>query len=326
MNAGLTDRFGRRIDYLRLSVTDRCDLRCHYCIPEGFCGFAPAADRLTAAEIGRVVAAFAALGVRRVRLTGGEPLTRSDLPEIARRIAAIDGIDDLSVSTNGTRLAQRAAALRNAGVTRLNVSLDTLRRKRFRSLTGRDALDAVLAGLEAARTIGFAPIKLNTVLLPETEDSEIDEIVNFARNAGFILRLIEAMPVGAGGIACGFRPLTQAMQRLAQRHQLVPGLVPGGGPARYLVSGDGAFSIGFIAARSQHFCQSCNRVRVTANGRLLLCLGDEAGADLGRVQGGGGSDTDRGDTTRAAILDKPWGHEFETRSSKLVRVMAQTGG
>jgi len=326
MNAGLTDRFGRRIDYLRLSVTDRCDLRCRYCIPEGFCSFAAAADRLTAAEIGRVAEAFAALGVRRVRLTGGEPLTRPDLPEIARRIAMIDGIEDLSVSTNGTRLAQHAAALRNAGVTRLNVSLDTLRRERFRALTGRDALDSVLAGLEAARTAGFAPLKLNTVLLPETDDTEIDELVSFARGAGFILRLIEAMPVGAGGRACGFRPLTAAMQRLTQRHRLVPGLVPGGGPARYLVSVDGAFSIGFIAALSQHFCQTCNRVRITANGRLLLCLGDEADANLGQILRGGGSDAELRDTIRAAIRAKPWGHEFAPQSRKVVRIMAQTGG
>jgi len=326
VDARLEDRFGRKIDYLRLSVTDRCDLRCRYCIPDGFCDFTPAADRLAAAEIERVVAAFAALGVRRVRLTGGEPLTRRDLPEIARRIAAINGIEDLSVSTNGTRLAQHAAALRAAGVQRLNVSLDTLRRERFRSLTGRDALGTVLDGLEAARAAGFAPIKLNTVLLPETEDAEIDEIVSFARSAGFILRLIEAMPVGAGGRACGFRSLTEMMQRLGRRHHLVPGLVPGGGPARYLVSGDGSFSIGFIAALSQHFCQTCNRVRVNANGRLLLCLGDEADANLGRVLRGGGSDAELRDTIRAAIQHKPWGHEFGARSSKVVRVMAQTGG
>jgi cyclic pyranopterin phosphate synthase len=322
---GLVDRFGRRIDYLRLSVTDRCDLRCRYCIPDGFCGFAPPGDRLTPAQIERIVRAFAGLGVRRVRMTGGEPLTRADLPEIARRIAGIGGIEDLSLSTNGTQLARHAQALRAAGVRRVNVSVDTLRRERYRAITGRDALGDVLDGLQAARDAGFAPIKLNAVLLPDTGDDEIDEIVAFARDRGFVLRFIEAMPVGASGRAAGFRPLAQVIARQRQRHGLVDGVVPGGGPARYLVAAAGGFTIGFITALSQHFCATCNRLRLSADGRLLPCLGDEGSVQL-RDALGHGDDDALLRAIRAALLAKPLQHEFVEKPRKVVRVMAQTGG
>lgn len=326
MKSGLVDGFGRTIDYLRLSITDRCDLRCRYCLPDGFCDFATVASRLSAAEIERLVRAFASLGVRRVRLTGGEPLTRADLPEIARRIAAIPGVEDLSLSTNGTLLARHAKSLRDAGVQRLNVSLDTLRREHFRTIAGRDVLDQVLAGLAAARAAGFRPIKLNTVVLPDSADDEIDEIAEFARSSGFILRLIETMPIGPTGRGAGFRPLASLADRLGRRYDLIPGLVHGGGPARYLVSRDGRFSIGFITAVSQHFCESCNRVRVAADGRLQLCLGDEASADLRSELQAGRSATELCGTIREAIRTKPRRHEFQARSRKIMRFMAQTGG
>lgn len=326
MRDGLIDRFGRRIEYLRLSVTDRCDMRCRYCIPDGFCSFASAEKRLSPGEIERVARVFAGLGVRRIRLTGGEPLTRSDLCEIASRLSGIPGIDDLSLSTNGTGLARKAAALRAAGIRRINVSLDTLRRERFLKITGRDAIDSVLAGLEAARTAGFRPIKLNAVILPETEETEIDEVVEYARRKDFILRLIEAMPIGPSGRAAGFQPLQQVRARLEHRYGLMPGVVPGGGPARYIVSADGRFSIGFISALSQHFCDACNRVRLTADGRLLLCLGSESGVDLRGPLRTGRSEADLYAIIRQAITAKPRKHEFEAQARTIDRIMAQTGG
>lgn len=322
----LVDRFGRSIDYLRLSVTDRCDLRCSYCLPERFKGFEEPADWLSADEIVRLVDLFAAHGVGRVRLTGGEPLLRRGVVDLAARLAALPGLRDLSLSTNATQLARQAKALRQAGVSRLNVSLDSLRRERVRGISRKDALPEILRGLEVARAEGFAPIKINMVVMRGVNDDEIDDLVAYCVERGFVLRLIETMPMGASGQAAAFADLQPIQQRLKERFGLVEGIIPGGGPARYLVSPDGRTNVGFITPLSQHFCATCNRVRLTVTGELHLCLGQEDRLDLRELLRRGESDEAIVAAIRAALDRKPERHEFRERPGKIVRVMASTGG
>ncbi|MFI4940747.1 MAG: GTP 3',8-cyclase MoaA [Burkholderiales bacterium] len=326
MTDSLRDQFSRSIDYLRVSVTDRCDLRCQYCLPKGCNDFEPREEWLDFGEIERVVAAFARLGVKRIRLTGGEPLTRRGITELSGRLAQVAGIEDLSLSTNGTQLAGLAAPLKAAGVSRINVSLDTLDRHRFEALTGRDALPKVLAGIAAAHDAGIAPIKINMVILPDTSAADIDVMVAYCRDRGFVLRLIEAMPIGDSGRGAGFISIQPTITRLQEKFDLVAGIVKGGGPARYLVSGDGRFSVGFITAMSRHFCETCNRVRLTADGRLLLCLGEDASADLRTPLRQGISDDRLDAEIRHAIARKPYRHEFNEKPEKIVRFMSSTGG
>ena len=322
----LTDRFGRRVEYLRLSVTDRCDLRCAYCMPSDYAGYEEPAHWLSFDEIERLVGLFARFGLRRVRLTGGEPLLRNGLAGLARRLKAIPGIDDLSLSTNGTQLKKHGPALREAGVDRLNVSLDTLQPARFSEITRRDALADVLAGLAAARQIGFAPIKINMVWLAGVNDDELEAMVDFCRRGQFILRLIETMPMGDSGRQSQFASLQPLMASLKSRFGLVDGLIPGGGPARYLVSPDGQFSLGFITPLSQHFCATCNRVRLTVDGMLHLCLGQDDRLDLRTLLRSGVSDAGIQDAIQAAIARKPERHDFSERPEKIIRVMSSTGG
>ena len=322
----IRDALDRPLRNLRLSVTDRCDLRCSYCMPRGFRDFEEPANWLAFDEIARVVGAFARLGLRRVRLTGGEPLLRRHVTVLAGRLKAIPGIEDLSLSTNGTQLAQHAEALRRSGVSRLNVSLDSLRPERVAHITGRDVLADVLRGLMAARDEGLTPIKINMVPLPGVNEDEIDAIVEFCLQHGFILRLIEVMPVGAAGRGSRHLDLRPVRERLARRYGLVEGVIPGGGPARYLKSPDGAFSVGFITPISQHFCESCNRVRLSVDGVLHLCLGDEARVPLRDLLRRGASDDDIVQAIIAAVRLKPRSHEFSDASRHIIRVMAATGG
>jgi len=322
----LTDRFGRRIEYLRLSVTDRCDLRCTYCMPSDFSGYEEPEHWLSFDEIERLVTLFAHFGLRRVRLTGGEPLMRNGLASLASRIKAIPGVDDLSLSTNGTQLRKHGQALRDAGVDRLNVSLDTLQPTRFAEITRRDAIADVLAGLATAREIGFAPIKINMVWLAGINDDELEAMVNFCRRGQFILRLIETMPMGETGRRSQYASLQPLIASLKERFGLIDGLIPGGGPARYLVSPDGQFSLGFITPMSQHFCATCNRVRLTVDGILHLCLGQEDRLDLRSLMRSGESDESLIAAIQAAIDRKPERHEFSERPEKIIRVMSSTGG
>jgi cyclic pyranopterin phosphate synthase len=323
----LSDRFGRSIDYLRVSVTDRCDLRCSYCMPKDFKGYEDPPDWLSFDEIERVVAAFARLGTSRVRLTGGEPLTRRQLPLLAARLAALPGVRDLSLSTNGTRLARHAAALKAAGVTRVNVSLDTLDRDCMAGITGRDCLPAVLEGLQAAKAAGLAPVKINMVAMLGVNDAEIEAMAAFCIEQRFMLRLIEVMPMGETGQNSSYLNLAPVQARLAAKFGLRPqALELGGGPARYWSSADGSASIGYITPLSQHFCATCNRVRLAVDGTLYLCLGQEQQFALRPLLRGGASDAELEQAIRDAIELKPEQHDFGRQPEKIVRFMSQTGG
>ncbi|AQR69319.1 cyclic pyranopterin phosphate synthase MoaA [Janthinobacterium sp. LM6] len=323
----LQDRFGRSIDYVRLSVTDRCDLRCSYCMPKGFRGFEEPKDWLTFDEIERLLGIFVRLGTRRVRLTGGEPLLRRNLPELAQKLSALPGLDDLSLSTNATQLGKHAVALRAAGVDRINVSLDSLDRACMQQITGRDSLQPILDGLMAGKAAGFDPIKINMVAMRGINDGQIEAMAAFCIEQQFILRLIEAMPMGSTGRNASYMPLGPVRERLAGRFGLVPQAMElGGGPARYLATQDGRSSIGFITPMSQHFCATCNRVRLSVDGTLYLCLGQEEKFAFGPMLRGGATDAQIEAAIRAAIELKPQQHDFNTQPDKIVRFMAQTGG
>lgn len=327
MDKQLIDPFGRRIEYVRLSVTDRCDLRCFYCLPKGFKEFQEPDNWLSFAEIERVIGTFGALGVRRVRLTGGEPLTRHNLPELAARLAALPGIEDLSLSTNATRLDKHAAALKAAGVTRINVSLDSLRPDRFKTITG-GKLDKVLAGLMSAKAAGFAPIKINMVALRGVNDDEFEDMVAFCIEYGFTLRFIETMPMGSTGrdAADNYIDLQDVKRRLGERYELIPGVMPGGGPARYVRVAGTELRIGFITPISQHFCATCNRVRLSAEGTLYLCLGQDDKVELRPLLRAGISDAELEQAIALAIKIKPERHEFKEKPQQVIRFMSVTGG
>lgn len=324
----LTDSFQRRIEYLRVSVTDRCDLRCSYCLPEGFKSFQEPDEWLDFDEITRVVAAFTRLGVNRVRLTGGEPLVRRNLPELAARLASLPGLDDLSLSTNAVRLEKFAAPLRRAGLARVNVSLDSLDPQRFREITGGGRLDKVLRGLEAAREQGLAPVKINMVAMKGVNDDEFEAMLEYCAERDFTLRLIETMPMGdTGRGATGhYLSLDNVIANLQRRYTLIPDIVPGGGPARYYRLDGTGIRIGLITPISQHFCETCNRVRLAADGTLYLCLGQEDSMPLRPLLRGGADDQELEAAVRRAIQLKPERHEFRERPEKVVRFMARTGG
>lgn len=323
----LIDRFGRRVDYLRLSVTDRCDLRCSYCMPEGFRDFEEPAHWLTFDELERLIGIFARLGVGRIRMTGGEPLLRRNLPELAGRLAALPGLRDLSLSTNATQLTRHAAALKQAGVRRINVSLDSLKADRFAKICGRDSYEKVIAGLLAAKEVGFAPIKINMVAMKGENEDEIDNMVEFCHEHGFILRLIEAMPMGDTGRNTQYLDLQPVADRLKHKYGLIEHSTPlGAGPARYLGSADGQFNVGFITPISQHFCATCNRVRLSVDGTLYMCLGQEERYEFRPLLRGGASDAEIEAAIREAIELKPERHEFREQPLKLVRFMSMTGG
>jgi cyclic pyranopterin phosphate synthase len=326
--AELSDPFGRRIQYLRVSVTDRCDLRCSYCMPKGFRGFEEPRHWLTFAEITRLVGAFTRLGVRRVRITGGEPLVRKGLPDLVAHLAGLPGLDDLSLSTNAMRLARYARELKAAGVQRVNVSLDSLDPARFAEITGGGRLGKVLDGLEAARAVGLEPVKINMVVLAGVNEDEVPAMVEFCLERGYTLRFIETMPVGRTGLAATtqYVDLQRVRARLAERYELLPAVVSGGGPARYVQVAGTALKIGFITPLSQHFCATCNRVRLSVDGRLYLCLGQDDRFDLRRPLRAGASDAELEAAIRAAVALKPERHEFREKPGQVVRFMSETGG
>ena len=252
----MQDSYGRKISYLRLSVTDRCDFRCSYCLPRSHRDFASPEHWLTPAETERIISVFAKLGVRHVRLTGGEPLVRKELVDITQRLNRIPGIDEISLSTNAARFATFATELRDAGVSRLNVSLDSLNPDTFKEITG-GSLKKVLEGIDAAIEHGLQPLKVNMVVMKGINDHEVDDMVNFCIEKGLTLRFIETMPIGLNGVEANkhFIPLIEVEQRLRNRFRLEPAAIRGSGPAKYFRIDDSPLVIGFITPQSQHFCE-----------------------------------------------------------------------
>ena len=326
-DVALIDQYGRRIEYIRLSVTDQCDLRCFYCMPKGYHDFLEPENWLTFDEIERVIGAFAKLGTRRVRVTGGEPLLRKNLAQLVSQLNHLPGVSDLSLSTNATRLQKQARALKESGISRINVSLDTLQPERFKSITG-GKLEKTLAGLMAAKEAGFKPIKINMVVMKGINDDEVEDMVEFCIQHDFTLRFIETMPMGETGqhATQHYLSLQTVKQRLAEQYELIPGTMPGGGPARYVQVAGTDLRIGFITPISQHFCETCNRVRLAVDGTLYMCLGQENKFELRPLLRQGISDADLISAIQSAINLKPERHEFNEKPSQTVRFMSVTGG
>ena len=327
MSTRLIDPFGRTVEYLRLSVTDRCDLRCFYCLPGDYRDFSEPEEWLTFNEIVRVIRAFTSLGVLRVRVTGGEPLVRKNLPALVTQLSGIPGIEDLSLSTNAVSLSRQAVALRNAGISRINVSLDSLRAERFKDIT-KGNLARVIDGLMTAKQAGFSPIKINMVVMKGINEDEVEDMIEFCIEHDFTLRFIETMPVGTTGrnASSHYLSLQEVKDRLARRYTLIPGVMPGGGPARYVQVAGTRLRIGFITPISQHFCDTCNRVRLSVDGTLYLCLGQEHKFEFRPLLRAGISDSELQDAARAAIELKPERHEFSEKPQQVVRFMSRTGG
>jgi len=326
----LIDRFGRRITYLRLSVTDRCDLRCVYCM-EPDQRFVPRDRLLGLGEIVQVARTFVGLGVRKIRLTGGEPLVRRNVLWLMREVASLPGLDELVITTNGSRLAELAEPVRAAGVRRINISLDSLRPERFRRITRKGNLAAVLRGIDAAVAAGFERIKLNVVILKYRNHDEIPDLVRFAVNQGINISFIEEMPVGQIGEydrAEVFYPSDRIRSDLQSHFQLIPTTETTGGPARYYRIPGTETRVGFISPHSHNFCGDCNRVRVTAEGQLLPCLGQEQALDLRRIlRAHPGDATELSRAIRNATQCKPRGHEFGLGTDRvLIHHMNVTGG
>ncbi len=326
----LTDPYQRPITYLRVSVTDRCDLRCVYCMAEDMT-FLPKAEILSLEELETLCATFVEAGVRKLRITGGEPLVRRGVTGLIARLGGLlgQGLDELTLTTNGTQLARHAEALAAAGVRRVNVSLDTLDAERFTRLTRWGRLDRVLDGVFAARAAGLA-VKINTVALAGENEDELDAMVEWCGREGFDLCLIETMPmgeIGEAGRMSQYLPLSLVKARLGRRWTLDESAYRTGGPARYVTVRETGRRLGFITPLTHNFCEDCNRVRLTVTGTLFMCLGQEDAADLrGPLR--------RGENLRSAIDEaisrKPRGHDFVVGrrglEGKVGRFMSVTGG
>lgn len=328
--AELVDGFGRKVRYVRISVTDRCDFRCVYCMSEEMT-FLPRAQILTLEELGMVARAFVEMGVEKIRLTGGEPLVRRGIDQLIEQTSSLPGLRDLAMTTNGAGLVKHARRLREAGLDRLNISLDTLDPERFRRLTRTGDLSRVLEGLQAAQEAGFERIKLNAVILKGRNDDEVLDLVEFARSRGVDLSFIEEMPLGDvsdHSRAETFCSSDDVKAMIERYHELIPTAETTLGPSRYFRMPDSSSRIGFISPHSHNFCASCNRVRVTAEGRLLLCLGNEHSVDLRAVLRQYPGDLDALKHAIVAALPlKPERHHFTTDGDvQIVRFMNMTGG
>ncbi|TKW76703.1 MAG: GTP 3',8-cyclase MoaA [Bradyrhizobium icense] len=329
----MVDPFGRTIRYLRVSVTDRCDLRCFYCMSEDMT-FLPKADLLTLEELDRLCSAFIAKGVRKLRLTGGEPLVRRNVMSLVRSLSrhlSTGALDELTLTTNGSQLARFASELADCGVRRINVSLDTLDADKFRSITRWGDIDKVLAGIEAARAAGLA-VKINAVALKNLNEDEIPALMRWAHGNGMGLTLIEVMPMGdvGEGRLDQYVPLSLMRARLAREFTLVDLDETTGGPARYVRVAETGGKLGFITPMTHNFCESCNRVRITCTGTLHPCLGHEDASDLRKPLRSSPDDDLLGAAIDRAIGLKPKGHDFiiDRRHNRpsVSRHMSVTGG
>ncbi|WP_086933275.1 GTP 3',8-cyclase MoaA [Agarilytica rhodophyticola] len=328
-SANLSDNFGRLIEYLRLSITDRCDFRCIYCMAEEMT-FLPRKEVLSHEELVRLSQTFVDLGVSKIRITGGEPLIRNDALHLLQRLGAIEHLQELCLTTNGSQLTKLAKPLAQAGVKRINVSLDSLRADRFKQLTRVGDLQRVLDGIECALDAGFEKIKINAVLMKNYNLDEALPLASYALERGMDISFIEEMPLGeisSHARDAEFISSEDVRNLLATNFQLNPSEHSTGGPSRYWEAEGYAGKIGFISPHTDNFCASCNRVRVTASGRLLLCLGNEHSVDLKQVMRANDDDQ----VLRQAIIEamqiKPEKHEFDlTQEPQILRFMNATGG
>ena len=333
----LIDPFARAITYLRVSVTDRCDFRCTYCMAEHM-QFLPKRDLLSLEELDRLCTTFIGLGVRKLRITGGEPLVRRDIMSFFKGISRHlgDGLDELTLTTNGSQLVRFADDLAAIGVRRVNVSLDTLDADKFAKVTRWGRLPQVLAGIEAAKRAGLA-VKINAVALKGFNESELFTLVEWCAAQGHALTFIEVMPMGDLGDEPGselrldqYWPLSNLRERLAERYTLVDLAERTGGPARYVKLVETGQKIGFITPLTHNFCESCNRVRVTCTGELYMCLGQEDRADLRAPLRASDDNEALVNEIRMAIARKPKGHDFDysrqSVSGRMTRHMSHTGG
>jgi len=328
----LIDRFGRHVDYVRLSVTDRCDFRCVYCMAEEMT-FVPKPQVLTLEELFQVAQAFSELGVGKIRLTGGEPLIRSNVLSLVKRLGQLPGLNQLALTTNGSQLQRMASDLHSYGVRRINISLDSLQPRRFRQLTRHGNLDQVLAGIEGAIAAGFEGIKINAVILKGRNEDEVLDLVDYAFRRGIDIAFIEEMPLGhivEHDRHLSFCSSEELRKIISQRYSMHSLGEPGAsdGPARYYSVPGSTTRVGFISPHSNNFCHLCNRVRVTAEGRLLLCLGNEHSVDLRAVLRDPHYTMD---SLKTAIVDamaiKPERHHFDNNGApEIVRFMNMTGG
>ena len=326
----LVDNFGRRVTYLRISVTDRCDFRCVYCMDEVM-QFVPRNSLLTLEELATIARAFVELGVNKIRITGGEPLVRRNIMKLFDDIGQLPGLDELVITTNGSQLTRYATALQEAGVKRINISLDSLKAGRFKNITRTGELDKVLAGIDAARDAGFENLKINAVILRNRNDDEILDLVRYAAGHGIDIRFIEDMPLGGLGDhdrAAAVLSRDEIRAVIEQDYELVPTAATTGGPARYFQVTETGTRVGFISPHTHNFCERCNRVRLTCEGRLLLCLGQEHSVDLRRVvRAHPGEMEPLKQAIRDSMAIKPKGHDFNLQEQPLIfRHMNATGG
>ena len=326
----LIDRFNRQVTYLRASVTDRCNFRCTYCMAEKMV-FLPRKQVLSLEELYDTISAFVTLGVSKVRLTGGEPLVRRNVLTLIERLGRLDNLQQLAITTNASLLAQYAADLRRAGVTKLNISIDSLNADTFTALTRIGQLDQVLKGIDAAVAVGFPSIRLNVVILKGTNDHEVIDLVNFARDRSIDIAFIEEMPLGDIGERSrqqSYFSSDQVIQEVGTHYALSPLDISTGGPAKYYAMNDSSSHLGVISPHSHNFCSSCNRVRLTSEGRLLLCLGNEHSIDLRHVLR---SDNYTQEALHQTIINsmmiKPERHHFDlSQEPQILRFMNTTGG
>ena len=330
VNRTLIDQFGRKVDYIRLSITDRCDFRCVYCMAEDMT-FLPRDEVLSLEECARLVKVFVGLGVSKVRITGGEPLVRKNALWLFEEVGKLKGLNALVLTTNGSQLESQAAALKKAGVKRINISIDSLKPERFKKITRTGKLEQVLAGLQASIHAGFEGIKINTVLMRGSNDDEAVDLVQFAIDKKIDISFIEEMPLGEVDHAreSTFVSNTDTLNLLKNKYSLLPSTETTGGPARYWSVVNTQTKIGFISPHSHNFCESCNRVRITCKGELYLCLGQEDKVDLmPLLRENSNDDEPLIDAIISSMNIKPKGHDFDLRrvAPAVVRFMSHTGG
>lgn len=328
--SGLKDRFDRVIDYMRISITDRCNLRCVYCMPSEGINPIEHKDILSYEEIIRVIKAAAELGVKKIRITGGEPLARKDITSLTSEIKKISGIEDLSITTNGVLLEKFAQNLADSGVNRVNVSLDTLKPERYKEITRLGDINVVFKGLEAARKAGLLPIKINMIPIRNLNDDEIKDFAGLTIDRDCHVRFIEFMPFGKDGFWSPekYIPCNEIIYEVEKLGELVPVKVRKNGPSKYFRLENAKGVIGFISAITHHFCEECNRLRLTPDGKLRPCLFSETEIDLKPALRGSNAEEEVRKLLNLAIEVKPEKHQINSgrNSLKLIRTMSQIGG